>query len=147
MTDPTPATFPALLRRTSTMGGVPSRSEVRATDGRLLWVDVAKGACILLVVLHHAVVKDLAIQAPLPLQPVAEAWAWVTMALKPVRMPLFFVLSGLVASSAVRRPWASGAVRRVAPSGAAAASARQPQIRRPVPCAAQPPRPTPGQCR
>ena len=72
----------------------------------MLWVDVAKGACILLVVLHHAVVKDLALQTPAALDPVADAWQWVTMALKPVRMPLFFVLSGLVASSAVRRPWA-----------------------------------------
>lgn len=81
-------------------------SEVRPGDGRLLWVDVAKGVCILLVVLHHAVVKDLAVQVPLALQPVAEAWTQVTMALKPVRMPLFFVLSGLVAASAVRRPWA-----------------------------------------
>lgn len=94
---------------------MPSRSEVRAADGRLLWVDVAKGVCILLVVLHHAVVKDLAIQAPLALQPVAEAWAWVTMALKPIRMPLFFVLSGLVASSAVRRPWAHARRRVLSP--------------------------------
>jgi len=79
---------------------------------RLLWVDVAKGLCILLVVLHHAVVKDLAVQAPPALAPVADAWAAVTMALKPVRMPLFFVLSGLVAAGAVTRPW-SQARRRV----------------------------------
>lgn len=81
----------------------------------MLWVDVAKGACILLVVLHHAVVKDLALQTPAALDPVADAWQWVTMALKPVRMPLFFVLSGLVASSAVRRPWAQARRRVLSP--------------------------------
>lgn len=82
---------------------------------RLLWVDVAKGLCILLVVLHHAVVKDLAVQAPPALAPVAEAWATVTMALKPVRMPLFFVLSGLVAAGAVGRPWPQARRRVLSP--------------------------------
>ena len=82
---------------------------------RLLWVDVAKGLCILLVVLHHAVVKDLAVQAPPALTPVAEAWAAVTMALKPIRMPLFFVLSGLVAAGAVHRPWPQARRRVLSP--------------------------------
>ena len=81
----------------------------------MLWVDVAKGACILLVVLHHAVVKDLALQTPAALSAVEDAWHWVTMALKPVRMPLFFVLSGLVASGAVRRPWAQARRRVLSP--------------------------------
>lgn len=102
------------------MGGVPPQHggvsapspAATAPRERLLWVDVAKGLCILLVVLHHAVVKDLAVQAPPALAPVADAWAAVTMALKPVRMPLFFVLSGLVAAGAVTRPW-SQARRRV----------------------------------
>jgi len=92
-------------------------------EGRLLWVDVAKGACILLVVLHHAVVKDLPLQAAPALgsamEPalgsVVDAWLWVTMALKPVRMPLFFVLSGLVASGAVRRPWVQARRRVLSP--------------------------------
>ena len=84
-------------------------------SARLLWVDVAKGVSILLVVLHHAVVKDLAVQAPPALAPAAEAWAAVTMALKPVRMPLFFVLSGLVAAGAVRRPWPQARRRVLSP--------------------------------
>ncbi len=82
---------------------------------RVLWVDVAKGLCILLVVLHHAVVKDLAVQAPPALAPVADGWAAVTMALKPVRMPLFFVLSGLVAAGAVTRPWPQARRRVLSP--------------------------------
>jgi uncharacterized membrane protein YcfT len=94
---------------------VPARPDVATGQGRLLWVDVAKGACIFLVVLHHAVVKDLALQAPPALQPVAAAWVWVSMALKPVRMPLFFVLSGLVAASAVGRPWADARRRVLSP--------------------------------
>lgn len=90
-------------------------SPATAPRERLLWVDVAKGVCILLVVLHHAVVKDLAVQAPPALTPVAEAWAAVTMALKPVRMPLFFVLSGLVAAGAVTRPWPQARRRVLSP--------------------------------
>lgn len=94
---------------------MPARPDAAPGSGRLLWVDVAKGACILLVVLHHAVVKDLALQAPPALQPVAGAWVWLSMALKPVRMPLFFVLSGLVVSSAVRRPWPDARRRVLSP--------------------------------
>jgi uncharacterized membrane protein YcfT len=70
---------------------------------RLPWADVAKGGCILLVVLHHVVTKHVSLV--LPAGPVVDGWLWVSMALKPVRMPLFFVISGFFAASAVRRPW------------------------------------------
>ncbi|GAA2009126.1 acyltransferase family protein [Nocardioides kribbensis] len=91
---------------------------------RQVWADVAKGACILLVVLHHAVGK-LYVPAlmgepgppPLPgtdraagdgwLDPSGLALVWyeLSAALKPVRMPLFFVVSGFFAAGVVRRPW------------------------------------------
>ncbi|MEV4522046.1 hypothetical protein AB0J77_17600 [Micromonospora tulbaghiae] len=38
---------------------MPTRTEGNAPpDGRVVWADVAKGACIVLVVLWHVVVKD-----------------------------------------------------------------------------------------
>lgn len=86
-----------------------------ATDApaRLAWADVAKGGCILLVVLHHVVTKQYVDLVPLVYQPIGDAWAGLSHGLKPVRMPLFFVLSGFFASTAVTRPWAMVARGRI----------------------------------
>ncbi len=85
-------------------------------SSRLRWADVAKGGCILLVVLHHVVGKHLVAVVPDDLAVVAVAWSGVSGALRPVRMPLFFVLSGLFASRAVHRPWTSVARRVTNPA-------------------------------
>jgi uncharacterized membrane protein YcfT len=82
---------------------------------RLAWLDVAKGACILLVVLHHVVAKYLGTLLPLELQGVAEAWIGVSIALKPLRMPVFFVISGFFAAGAIHRPWRQVARRATSP--------------------------------
>ncbi|MEJ7833842.1 MAG: acyltransferase family protein [Nocardioides sp.] len=74
------------------------------TDERLLWPDLAKGLCIVLVVLHH-VTKFYAPLMPDDIAPIGTTWQAVSAALKPIRMPLFFVVSGLFASGAIRRPW------------------------------------------
>lgn len=88
----------------------PTPSGAAATSGRQAWADVAKGACILLVVLHHLVHKQLDLVAPLGHAHWQDAWATLTWALKPVRMPLFFLVSGFFAAGAIHRPWAQ--VRR-----------------------------------
>lgn len=80
---------------------------------RLRWADVAKGGCILLVVLHHVATKHFDAVVPLEHAAIGAAWTDLSHALKPVRMPLFFALSGMFASAAVRRPWPR-VVRRVA---------------------------------
>lgn len=72
---------------------------------RLLWADVAKGACIVLVVLWHVIMKhylqiDWRVPVPLP-----GLWGAVSEQLLPLRMPLFFAISGLFGAAAVRRPW------------------------------------------
>ncbi|WP_329064003.1 acyltransferase family protein [Amycolatopsis sp. NBC_01480] len=81
---------------------------------RLLWPDVAKGACIVLVVLWHVIMKqylqiDWRISTPLP-----GAWGEVGELLLPLRMPLFFAISGFFAARAVKRPWRTVARSRVA---------------------------------
>ncbi len=93
---------------------MPAEAPVRARV-RLPWADVAKGACIVLVVLHHATTKQYDALVPSHLIAVADAWNSLTHAFKPVRMPLFFVLSGFFAASAVDRPWAD-VTRRIATS-------------------------------
>lgn len=77
---------------------------------RVLWPDLAKGICILLVVLHHTTTKHYVGLVPSEADVIAVGWAGLSHFLKPIRMPLFFVISGLFASSALRRPW-----RQVAP--------------------------------
>jgi uncharacterized membrane protein YcfT len=72
---------------------------------RLDWADVAKGACIVLVVLWHVIMKDYLqvdwrISSPLP-----GAWGTVSEQLLPLRMPLFFAISGFFAATAIGRPW------------------------------------------
>lgn len=82
---------------------------------RLAWADLAKGLCILLVVLHHVTSKHYLGLLPADLGWVGQAWLGVNEALKPVRMPLFFAISGLFAASAMRRPWRSMARRVTGP--------------------------------
>ncbi|MDO7868921.1 acyltransferase family protein [Nocardioides jiangxiensis] len=90
-----------VLERHPTGSGGPATSGA----GRQVWADVAKGVCILLVVLHHLVHKQLHLVVPPGHEHWQAAWAEVTWALKPIRMPLFFLISGMFAAGAVHRPW------------------------------------------
>lgn len=81
---------------------------------RAQWADTAKGACIVLVVLWHVVMKDYLqvdwhIGIPLP-----GAWGTLGEQLLPLRMPLFFTISGVFATTALARPWRQTARSRVA---------------------------------
>ncbi len=85
------------------------------TTTRLQWPDVAKGICILLVVLHHVAGKQYGMVVPAGLGQAEDAWLWITAALKPIRMPLFFAVSGFFAASSMARPWAATGKRMVNP--------------------------------
>jgi uncharacterized membrane protein YcfT len=86
---------------------------VRARVG---WPDVAKGLCIILVVLWHVVTKH-AIDVP-GAGPVTDAWATLNAQLLPLRMPLFFLISGMFAGRAILAsdgmPWRRRAGRLLA---------------------------------
>nr|WP_225443094.1 acyltransferase family protein [Lolliginicoccus lacisalsi] len=75
---------------------------------RVEWVDLAKGLTITLVVLLHAVGmltrNDLA----------PDFWTTINGFLQPIRMPLFFVASGLFAQGMLRMTWATMLRSRVA---------------------------------
>lgn len=73
--------------------------------GRLVWADAAKGLSIVLVVLHHLAQKHYGVVVPDGLEWLAQGWQALTSVLKPVRMPLFFLISGMFAAAALRRPW------------------------------------------
>lgn len=76
---------------------------------RLSWPDAAKAVCILLVVVGH--VSYLLLDVAGPRWFVAagspQVWNAVDVLLRPVRMPLFFAVSGFFAASALARPWAA----------------------------------------
>jgi len=66
---------------------------------RIDWVDIAKGFCILLVVMMHATLGvEKATGEPTLLKGFIE-WA------KPFRMPDFFLISGLFLACRIDRPW------------------------------------------
>ena len=78
--------------------------------GRIAWVDCAKGAAILLIVLHHATSYETAIFGDSRTLLVFN-WRNVGLFLQHIRLPLFFFLSGVAASGhlsqrAARFDWA-----------------------------------------
>ncbi|MFK3677007.1 acyltransferase family protein [Microbacterium sp. NPDC090218] len=66
---------------------------------RVGWPDVAKGICIILVVLWHVVTK-VAVGLP-GAGPVTDVWVTLNAQLLPLRIPLFFLVSGVFAARAV----------------------------------------------
>lgn len=109
-------TAPQLLapaaRHTPALVATPALSTTPVLDGgaaaatqRTAWADVAKGVCILLVVLWHVIMKhylqvDWRLSMPIP-----GAWGSLGEQLLPLRMPVFFAISGMFAVGAVNRPW------------------------------------------
>ncbi|NLU82748.1 acyltransferase family protein [Rhodococcus sp. HNM0569] len=76
---------------------------------RYAWVDVAKGACIALVVLLHATNFMVGREMADP------RWSDFNALLQPVRMPLFFLASGLFLAKTLALPWRAVLARRVVP--------------------------------
>ena len=74
---------------------------------RLLWADAAKAVTIFLVVLNHLTIRHYAELDFGTLTVAEDAWRAAVEALNPVRMPLFFVLSGFFAASALKRSWSA----------------------------------------
>jgi uncharacterized membrane protein YcfT len=74
-------------------------AEPRSTGSRLDWVDVAKGLCIVLVVLMHA---TLGVEKATGAETGLHAFIlWA----QPFRMPDFFLISGLFLAARIDRPW------------------------------------------
>ncbi|MEU7589270.1 acyltransferase [Micromonospora sp. NPDC049230] len=81
---------------------------------RARWADAAKGVCIILVVLWHVVVKDyLQIDWHVGV-PVPGLWGTLGEQFLPLRMPLFFTISGVFAANAAQRQWRVVARGRIA---------------------------------
>lgn len=100
-----PAGPPAELVGVATSEGL----IMRAQAGRVGWVDTAKGAAILLVIVWHAYLAAR-VAGDLP--------SWLdalNVGLANVRMPLFFLASGLLMERLAERPWEQLVRKRIAP--------------------------------
>ncbi|MEV6414706.1 acyltransferase family protein [Kribbella sp. NPDC051718] len=89
-------------------------STATRAQSRVAWADVAKGVCILLVVLWHVIMKHYLQIDWRSAGPIPAAWGSFSEQLLPLRMPLFFAISGFFAVNAVQRPWRVVARTRVA---------------------------------
>ncbi|MGO1948392.1 MAG: acyltransferase family protein [Mycobacteriaceae bacterium] len=95
------------VHTSSGAGALNGEASTRTRYGRVGWVDAAKGLCILLVVAGHAVINlnnngyDTGV------------WEQINLMIGPMRMPLFFLLSGLFAAKALGERWRKYADRRV----------------------------------
>lgn len=74
---------------------------------RVAWVDIAKGICIILVVMMHS---TLGVEAVLERQGFMQ---WAVAFAKPFRLPDFFLVSGLFLARVIDRDWRSYADKRV----------------------------------
>ncbi len=84
---------------------MPDRDALTPSRHRETWPDVAKGVCIILVVLWHVVTKHYQRVDWDTSLPFSAGWGALGEQLLPLRMPLFFTISGLFAIGAVNRPW------------------------------------------
>lgn len=75
------------------------------TGGRIAWLDLARALTILLVVVYHVAVGAGAVLMPDEESGAGQWWSTANLMLRPVRMPLFFLIAGILAAGAVSRPW------------------------------------------
>jgi uncharacterized membrane protein YcfT len=98
--------LPSMRSRARTRAAVrPSADPVAPAAGRprFEWIDAGKGACMVLVVLLH-----LSLMYENEVNEGAAALWWdVSSVFAPLRMPLFFFISGFLATRAVQRPLGS----------------------------------------
>lgn len=72
---------------------------------RLHWVDFAKAAAIILVVIYHVGGSGMDHLTGHYETAGSPFWEGINGVLTPIRMPLFFICAGLLAQAALARPW------------------------------------------
>lgn len=75
---------------------------------RIDWIDLVKASSVLLVVFMHATNTLVDLVGPTG---VGAFLHTVNAVVEPLRMPVFFLVSGMLAASAVKRPWRASTSR------------------------------------
>ena len=65
-------------------------------------MDLVKGTTVIVIVLSHAIVLQEPVAGGSSVQ---HAWALISTILEPMRMCLFFMVSGMLATAAITKPW------------------------------------------
>ncbi|NWN89861.1 MAG: acyltransferase family protein [Micrococcaceae bacterium] len=91
-------------RHTPTPTGHQTATQTRQ---RIAWVDFAKAAAIILVVLYHIGGSGVNYLFPTSDGPASPFWDTVNQVLLPMRMPLFFLTAGILAHHAIARNWST----------------------------------------
>jgi len=78
-------------------------SAVTAPQRRAIWLDVARGACVIAVVMLH--VRIFVYEPLTPPTAGTDVWRQFTEFFGPFRLPLLFTISGLLVSKRVRNGW------------------------------------------
>ncbi|WP_022869708.1 acyltransferase family protein [Yaniella halotolerans] len=84
--------------------------EIKESKKRVLWLDFAKAFAIIAVVVTHVITKFL---IPLDFRS-SEILVAFIVAFQPLRMPVFFLVSGLLGASALIKPWRVVLTRKTA---------------------------------
>lgn len=69
---------------------------------RIEWIDLVKASSVLLVVFMHSSNTLVDVAGP---SAVTTALHHFNVLVEPLRMPIFFLVSGMLAASAIHRPW------------------------------------------
>jgi uncharacterized membrane protein YcfT len=72
-----------------------------SNGGPVTWLNAARGLAILLVISHHTIWFALAVGAA------DQRWVLADAVFNTFRMPMFFAVSGVLASSALHRSWST----------------------------------------
>jgi len=91
-------------REVTTFAGHPIAAQ---THQRIAWVDFAKAAAIILVLLYHIGGSGVNYLFPASDGPASPIWETVNRVLVPMRMPLFFLTAGVLAQNAIMRNWST----------------------------------------
>ncbi|HLR93766.1 MAG TPA: acyltransferase [Jiangellaceae bacterium] len=79
-----------------------------APRDRIAWLDIARAMSIVLVVIYHVAVGGAGHVLLGGRETfIGKLWLHGNLALVPLRMPLFFMVSGVLAAGAIRRSWKS----------------------------------------
>jgi uncharacterized membrane protein YcfT len=78
------------------------RGHHRDMKQRIDWIDLVKATSVLLVVFMHATNTMVDLAGP---SGVGSFLHVVNAVIEPLRMPVFFLVSGMLAASAIKRPW------------------------------------------
>lgn len=104
----TPAATPAPLAPGGSRLGTPAPAPAATRPApRLAWVDAARGGAVVAVVLLHLSIGHF-YQLPHDDRFVVPVWDRVNQIVGAVRMPLLFLVSGLLASGKIRRGFRGG---------------------------------------